>query len=151
MHERFKAHTIEEAGHDLLAVRDVKNLGYNPEQLPVLSITRGFIQAQYYWLESVSPYSIFGWILLLETCAAEIAPGIVEKLDAVHGKHCCGFLRLHAYEDQDHVAKAWVMLEQCSSEELQCIWDNYRQSADNYLMIFEDIERGLSTLSRKVA
>ena len=144
MHERFSAHTREETGHDSLATRDVRNLGYDPEELPVLSITKSFIHAQYHWLETVSPYSLFGWILLLESCAAEIAPGILPDLIDEYGNDGTKFLRLHAALDPYHTDEAWETIEQLSEEEFGQIWENYRQSVDNYLMIFDDIELGLA-------
>lgn len=144
MYNRFKAHTAEETGHDSLATRDVRNLGYDPDDLPVLSITKSFIHAQYHWLETVSPYSPFGWILLLETCAAEIAPRILPGMIDEHGLRCTKFLRLHATEDPDHIDQAWQMVTALPSATLQQIWENYRQSVDNYLMIFDDIELGLA-------
>lgn len=144
MHERFSAHTREETGHDNLATRDVRSLGYDPDDMPVLSITKSFIHAQYHWLETVSPYSLFGWILLLESCAADIAPGVLPTLIAEHGEEGTKFLRLHAALDPYHTEEAWRTIAELPSDTLFQIWENYRQSVDNYLMIFDDIELGLT-------
>lgn len=136
--KRFFDHVVEEFGHEALAERDIKVMGYDFDQLPVLSTTKGFVHAQYYHVHHVSPFAFFGYILLLETLpvqCADLLPGLIET----HGLKAVSFMKLHVEEDVDHSQSAWGIISLLPPEALQAIYDNFEEASDNYCAMLNDI------------
>jgi len=135
---RFFHHVVEELGHEELAKRDIIALGYDFDELPVLSITKGFVHAQYYHVHHVSPYALFGYIVLLETLPVQNAD-LLPALIKCHGPKATSFLKLHVEEDVDHSDNAWKMIAMLPAETLDQIYDNFQECSDNYTAMLKQI------------
>ncbi len=128
IHLRFLEHLREEHGHEHLAIRDLKGLGFDIKQFTEFPETSAFYQTQYYWLEHKDPISFFGWILCLEGLAVREGKTVHERVSKAHGKNCAHFLKVHAQEDIDHVEKAKKMVASVDDKQAQIIQQNLRES-----------------------
>lgn len=129
LHKRFLGHTGEENAHELLALRDLQKLGYDIKDFPEFAQTKTMYEIQYHKIEHYDPAAVMGYILVLETVAANDLKWLNEKLTALYGKDCAKFIRVHAEEDPDHVEKALKVIEGLKKDRLPAIDMNIEQSA----------------------
>ncbi len=149
---RFIKHMSEEHNHQLLALRDLKSLGYDIENFSELPATKMLYESMYYKVEHKSPYALLGYILLLEIAASEIGPQIVDKLSAYYPKSALNFLRVHAEEDEDHVQKAYEVISSLPEYEQRLVLECFEQSAFAYSRLLLTLkEQFISSTFKKVA
>src|SRR5215470_14775595 len=86
IHRRFIRHATEEMSHEILALRDLKNLGLSLESYHEFPSTRAFYQTQYYMIEHVSPWSFWGYILMLEGLAVSEGAWLYDEIKRHHGE-----------------------------------------------------------------
>lgn len=129
LHKRFLKHTDEENSHELLALRDLQKLGFNIENFPELAQTKTLYEIQYYKIEHCDPAALMGYILALETLAANDLKWLKEKVTGLYGKECAKFIQVHADEDPDHIEKALKVVDQLSANRLPAIDINIQQTA----------------------
>jgi hypothetical protein len=135
-HYRFAEHIKEERHHELLAIKDLKEIGCDIEQFEELPETAAFYQTQYYWIERVNPIALYGYILCLEGFATQGAVAFYESVCATYGKKAGTFLKVHTCEDVDHLEKALSRLESISLEEAHIIEKNLKLSCTLYKNIY---------------
>lgn len=136
MHRRFHVHAGEENNHELLAERDVKDLGYDVKTIGEFPITNGFYATQYYTIEYVSPESLFGWILPLEGLALHYGQGMWDRVQQTP-KMPDRFLKVHVNEDPDHVASALKTVENFNPKQEEQVCKNIEFTVDTYFRIME--------------
>jgi hypothetical protein len=153
LHRRFLDHTREERAHDTMALRDLKNLGYEIEAFPELPETQAFYQTQYYWIQHRDPRAFFGYILCLEAFAIGGAKRIYEAARDAFGDKSTVFLKVHVQEDVGHSDLALKQLENLTLEQKQMIVENLRLSCHLYAQIYRRINSmaGVKTPVRKAA
>jgi hypothetical protein len=139
LHVRFAAHMGEEKRHELLALHDLKAIGLELEAFPERPSTRAFWEPQYYKIEHVNPVALFGYILALEAMSAAHGPSVFEQVSTAHGSAAATFLKLHAHDDEDHVAKAVAMLEHVDARGRADIEQNLEQSTFSYLTLLGEL------------
>lgn len=132
LHDRYVDHAKEERGHQLIAISDLKTLGYAIEQLPCLSSSAAMYQIQYYWIQHRGAASFFGYTLALEALAEKFGPQIYKRILAAHGKQACKFLNLHAEADVGHLEEAFKNIDKLNPIEAQMALENMAISSDTY-------------------
>lgn len=142
-HVRFGAHIGEEKSHEKLALHDMKQLGASIDSSRELSSTRMFYETQYYKINYVDPFALYGYILMLEATGPMCGGEIVERITRAHGAKCATFLRLHAEEDVDHVQRALEMVSQLDPTTHEVVLQNLHQSAKAYCLMLSEIAAGL--------
>jgi len=135
LHHRCAKHMAEERKHELLAVHDLQVLGHHLNDFPELPATRMFYEPQYTKIDRGAPIALFGYILVLEAMSAAHGPMHVNRVVAAHGARAASFLKLHANEDQDHVAKALESLAELDAETARLVEENIEQSAFAYELL----------------
>lgn len=128
-HKRFLTHIREESGHEVMARRDLEELGYTLEDFPELPETRMFWETQYYKIEHIDPLSLMGYILALEAVACEQCPWITQELKKSFPNNAHTFMRVHGEEDPDHVTKAWEQISALPPARLKAVVENFEQTA----------------------
>jgi hypothetical protein len=141
LHWRFLEEAKEEKRHELLALQDLKNLGYAPEQFVELPHTSFFYQTLTYLIENEHPISILGYALTLEGFAAKRLNEIYPRVKATYGDKCITFLRLHCEVDADHFDNALPHLKACPEDLLPLIVKGINQCCAIYKGIFTDIKQ----------
>ena len=137
--KRFVAHLGEENGHDIIALKDLENLGYNIEDFPELPETRMFWEAQYYKIEHNDPLSLLGYIYVLEVIGSKECPRLMPLLSKSYKANCCNFIRIHGEDDPEHVDKALGLINSLPSERLRWIQENFDQTVNAYLIFLDCI------------
>jgi thiaminase len=137
IHRRFIRHATEEMSHETLALRDLNALGLSLEHYPELPSTRAFYQTQYYMIEHRSPWSFWGYILMLEGLALTKGPWLLDKLTQHHGEKAASFVKVHAAEDVGHMAKAEKALEALPEAEHPLVVDQIANSCFYYGVMLE--------------
>jgi hypothetical protein len=128
LHYKLMEHCREEAGHDAIALGDLKKMGFSIEDFPALAETTALYRAQYYALEYGLPVSHFGYSFCFEGYAARRAERIQRAVEAAHGVGKASFLALHAVVDQDHFASAFEVLSTVTDIEAAEIKENLELS-----------------------
>jgi len=154
LHWRFLEEAKEEKKHELLALQDLKNLGYTPDQFQELPHTSFFYQTLTYMIENEHPISILGYALTLEGFAAKRLVEVYPRIKTCYeGSKAISFLKLHCELDADHFENALPHLQACPQELLPLISKGIDQCCAIYQGIFDDIEkyetRGQSVLFPK--
>jgi thiaminase len=148
LHHRFTAHMAEEKKHELLALHDLKGIGFSIDGFPEHPITRMFYESQYFKIEHQDPLSLFGYILPLEAMSVSKGPWVRERVVESHGPGCVAFLRVHVEDDVDHLDKAFRTLETASAERRQLIELNMRQTTFGYVALLSEIRRQIDDNTR---
>lgn len=151
LHLRFLKHLSEEAGHEKLAINDLKALGYTIDDFKELNATRCFYEPQYFKIEHKDPLAIMGYILYLEVLAQNICPPLSKKLTALYGKKAATFLIVHGEEDPHHVEEAQKMLATLPPEALAIITENLEQSSFAFNLMMKEINDSVQLAKWKKA
>lgn len=139
LHYRFLRHAAEETGHENIALKDIKTLGFKLEQFVESPATMALYQTQYYWIQHVEPASIYGYILALEGFAARHCRTMYETCKAAHGEGASLFWKIHSEDDPDHLEKALAHVAQLSESTLKNVYVNLVQTAAYYAEIYNEI------------
>lgn len=137
LHRRFIKHAAEEMSHETLALRDLKNLGLSLAQYPEFPSTRAFYQTQYYMIEHVSPWSFWGYILMLEGLAVTKGPWLYNEIKQHHGEHAGSFVKVHAAEDVDHMDEAEKAMQSLPERERPIVVEQIANSCFYYCSMLE--------------
>lgn len=129
---RFIKHIAEENAHEVLAERDLKELGMSPSDFAHLPETKALWEPQYYKVLHESPLSLMGYIIALEYFSSVYLPKFYEAVKDAHGEKASLFLKVHAEEDPDHTEKAIALTSQLSLELQEIIMANVIQTAKSY-------------------
>lgn len=140
LHKNVIRHLREESGHDELALRDLKHLGYGDlSQLPELPETRYLWQAQYFWIHQAGPFAHSGYSLMLEGLATRECKPIAETLERTYGKAGATFVRVHAMEDEGHFEEGMGRLLAAPGSEGPQAIENLAQSRELYERILREV------------
>lgn len=139
VHNRLLEHMREEKGHENLSSRDLKILGMRLNEIPELSTTKCVYQTQFYWIEHVSPYAFFGYLLALESLAIHAGPEVHKRVCNAHGPKASSFLKVHTEEDVNHVQDVIEWIAKMPKAEQEIIYDNYVHSLENYKNMMAEI------------
>jgi uncharacterized ferritin-like protein (DUF455 family) len=137
MHRRFLKHTEEENSHEVMALRDLQNLGYKIEDFPELPETRLLYEPQYFKVEHLDPLALMGYILALEVLAYKECPPLKSFLTDRYGAKCTVFIKVHADDDPDHVEKAMELIQGLPEHRLNMIMENLEQTSIAYVSMIK--------------
>jgi thiaminase len=137
LHRRFIKHATEEMSHETLALRDLKNLGFSLRQFPEFPSTRAFYQTQYYMIEHVSPWSFWGYILMLEGLAVTNGAWLYNEIKQHYGEKAGSFVKVHAAEDVGHMAEAEKAMESLPERERPLVIEQIANSCFYYCSMLE--------------
>ena len=132
LHARFVDHSKEERGHQLIAISDLKALGFRIEELPRLAQSAAMYQIQYYWIQHQGPVSFFGYSLALECLAAAFGPEVYRRTSTAHGAKSTVFLKVHSEDDVEHTDRAFKLLATLSETEAKLVVENLEISSELY-------------------
>lgn len=136
-HLRCIDHLSEEKGHDKMLLNDLKILGRKIEEFPELEGAMALYQTQYFWIQHKSPMSFLGYIVILEGLAIVAGP---EVYRAVKPTGAVTFLGLHTEEDEDHIEKAYQMIEALPAKEQELALANAKLTAFIYKQMVGQIQ-----------
>lgn len=139
LQRRLAKHSTEERGHEQLALRDLSDLGYKPENIGEFPVTTALYATQIYKLQNVSVEPLMGWILPLEGIAVEFGSAIREKVS--QAKLPTRFLDIHVDEDPDHVTSAFKTIESLNPEMQADTMKNMEMTRDFYFGILNDCRK----------
>lgn len=148
-HNRFIKHMMEEKGHENLASTDLKALGYTLSDFPELPSTSALYQTQYYWVNEVSPYAFFGYLMALEGLAATVGKDVREAVNKSHEAKSTKFVKVHSEEDLHHIEECFEWLQKIPEGEMQFVYRNLVNSLKNYANMVNEISA--ATLTFKLA
>lgn len=137
---RFIKHISEETSHEILAERDLQDLGMKPSDFYHMPETRALWEPQYYKMLHEGPLSLMGYIIALEYFSCTYLPAFYKKVQDVYGVKAGRFIKLHAEEDPDHIQKAIELTEKLSPDLQEIILVNIMQTARTYSMMMEACE-----------
>ena len=146
-HLRCLDHMKEERSHEILALQDLKNLGYPISQFPESSMTSAFYQSQYYLIDYAHPLALYGYILCLEGISSTAGKNVYEQVCQAFGEKTATFWKVHSQEDDGHLAEAFEKLNMVTPAEADIILQSLKQSSDLYRMILAEIMSQVSDIN----
>lgn len=135
LHQFFIHHLEEEMNHQLLALADIKKLGYSIDVIPEFSSTRMFYETQYYKAIR-NPVSFYGFGLMLELLSISAGKKAYKRVKEANLESV--FLKVHVHEDESHAPAVEKILEGVSEQDRKEIISNLLQSAYAYELILEE-------------
>jgi hypothetical protein len=139
LHARFVDHSKEERGHQIVAVADLKSLGYELKDLPRLPQSEVMYQIQYYWIQHRGATSFFGYTLALESIASEYGKFIYDSVNKAHGAKASKFMKLHSEDDVEHIQKAYDQINKLNEKELELVAENLTLSSQLYRSMLTEV------------
>ncbi len=134
---RFIKHISEESSHEILAERDLQDLGMKPTDFYHLPETHALWEPQYYKMLHEGPLSLMGYIIALEYFSCTHLPAVYKRIQEAHGTKAGRFIKLHAEEDPDHIQKAIELTSTLSPELQETILVNIVQTSKTYSLMVE--------------
>lgn len=141
LHGRFFDHAKEEKNHERIILNDLRSMGRSIDQYSCFSSTSALYRTQYYWIQNVSPMSVYGYFLFLEGIAVEHGPAIVEAVRKGNPEKSMKFLKVHVEEDVGHMDDHFKILTDVTPEETKMILENMRETGDYYTALLKDAAR----------
>lgn len=148
LHRRFSTHATEEKGHEILAQRDLADMGYDAKTLPEFSVTTSFYATQFYKIQNECSENFMGWIFPLEGIAVEHCGQIRDRLRAAGLP--TRFLDVHVDEDVDHVESAFKAVKNLTPEQEKGLLTNMDLTKDMYLMMLDECQKRGGQLSKSL-
>jgi len=139
---RFIKHISEETAHEVLAEKDLADLGMKPSDFPQRPETRVLWETQYYKIQHEHPLALMGYIIALEAYACTFLPKICALTEESYGGKAMRFNKLHAEEDPDHVSKAMELTLKLPAHIQELVAVNVQQTAMAYSNMVEACMRG---------
>lgn len=140
---------IDERHHDRLCIHDLRNLGFDPkEYVSGLSGmgTWTMVGQNHYLATTGDPAGILGFAAATEGLGATLGPQAAEAMTKYpFAQKALSFLKVHAMEDQDHIARVRAAFERCaeSPERYELMLKTWIYTLRAYAMLFSDaLERG---------
>jgi hypothetical protein len=127
LHKSLLQHLREEVGHEMLALKDLKSMGWTLNETPEMMETKFMIQNQYYWIAK-SPYTHYGFIWVLEALAVLRGKELVKRMSKHHPENCFSFIDVHAEEDVDHSDAIVAQISEFKTEDLIMLRENMLQT-----------------------
>ena len=134
---RFVRHIGEETSHEVLAEKDLKDLGHSPEDFYHKPETKALWEPQYYKILREDPMGFMGYILVLEQFACVRLDSLLKDVESAYEGKAKRFIKLHAEEDPDHVDKAIIFSESLSTERQKLVVMNMYQTATAYSQLLK--------------
>lgn len=151
VHQRFLTHIREENKHEQLAIKDIENLGHKIEEFKELPALKAFYQVQYYYIEHLSPWAFFGYILSLENLSIAVGQEVLDRTFKEYGEKATRFLKVHVEEDVGHVDLAFKQLEHLSKKEWEYIYQSVESSTYLFGQTLREIADGAHFCTQNAA
>jgi hypothetical protein len=129
---RFVREILEERGHELLLINDLKAIGYSIKDFEELPETAFFYQTLSYLIDRENPVSILGYSLTLEGLSALKTHEYYHRAVHVFGEKACSFLKVHSVVDEKHFAAGLEFLKECPATSVAPIMKGARQCSAIY-------------------
>ena len=136
LHRRFVAHVSEEINHEIMAVRDLGNLGFDVSKMQESRATKDFYGHQFNVIREHGPSAFMGWVLFLEGISAIHGPRLLTEVSPF-GPDATLFLKVHAEDDQDHIDSAFDVVNLVPEAKLDLVLQNMLKSSSGYEAILE--------------
>lgn len=146
-HWRFLEEAKEEKKHEVLALNDLHNLGYQLSNFPELPHSSFFYQSLNYMIVNEHPISILGFSLTLEGFAAIKAKRFYERVKAHRKENETTFMKVHCELDVEHFKNALPHLESCPNDLLPIVSRSIEMCSSIYQGIFSDITNSQNKLN----
>lgn len=142
-------HIAEEKGHEKLAERDLKTLGYDLETFEAMPESMAMYQRIYKESEEVDPIApLMGYAVALEGLSAKVALEITQRVEKAHGKGSASFIKLHGEVDQDHSKESVEGLKKLTQKQRELVMESIKKTREDYLnlmnLVFDSKEKAIA-------
>lgn len=145
---------VDERHHDRLCVHDLKNLGFETGEYLARLPGPGawsMIGQNHYLASMLDTAGILGFAAATEGLGAHLGPRVTEAMAQYpFAPKAVSFLKVHAMEDQDHIARVQDAFNRCakSPERYELMLRTWTYTLRSYAMLFSDALEHAETLAR---
>ena len=129
----------EEAGHEDMALADIKNLDLDIKNFPERTETSAYYQTLYYHIDRSGPDALIGYFTVLEGVAATILYENFPSLQKIYGENQLTFIHEHAVLDQEHYPEGLSKIAGLPEERQQEIAKIGKFSAELFRKVIDAI------------
>ncbi|MEU9607617.1 iron-containing redox enzyme family protein [Streptomyces sp. NPDC048057] len=146
----------DERHHNRLCVRDLRNMGIDPDEylgdVPGLGTWTMVAQNHYLARAAQQPVGIIGFAAATEGLGARLAPKVAEAMGQyAFAKDSLSFLKVHSMEDQEHIETVRKGFDRSAAESPEAytvMLAAWKYTLRAYAQLFTDsLERGGSELA----
>ena len=131
-----------ELGHENLALKNLKSLGYSIESFSEMPATSSSYHSIFYLMDYESPLSLLGYKIPLEGFASQDSQKLFyEKMLGLYGESSTFFIKVHDSEDSVHYKQGLKMLEMCEKNDLIAISKACQQVSYAFEVMLEAIAK----------
>lgn len=140
LHLHCLSHAAEERSHELLALSDLRSLGYSLANFQELPATKALYRSAYYLIDRCSPFALFGYAYFLERIAISAGEPVMARVKSSFGMKAVKHIHVHTKEDPGHIESYEQMLEDLSEQEREIVLEAVDTTASEYERIFLEIK-----------
>jgi len=127
LRDYFARHLEEERGHHRWLAADLLSAGVDVTQTGIPLKAVEMVGTQYYLVRHLDPAALLGYMAHSECLPTP--PGVVDELEAAHGKELLRTLRYHAEHDADHGRELLQVVDGLPGERQLIVLESALQSA----------------------
>lgn len=139
MHQKCLLGIMEEKGHEVLVIRDLRSLGYSISQFQEFTATSAYYQTLYRNITTDGPVALIGYFVPLEGLAAIGLSKVMGIVTEKYGAKGTNFLQMHCKVDEGHFATGLDFIEAFDREKAVIFKKHLNYSTNLYINILESI------------
>ncbi len=139
LHLRLIQGITEEKGHEILAIRDLKSLGFQISQFEEFSETSAYYQTLFCNIGVDGPCALLGYFIPLEGLAAIGLHNVLKTVNKEYGDNGSSFLRMHCVVDEGHFSEGMGFLDHLSEPQLNTVRKHLKLSTALYIHILDAV------------
>lgn len=146
LHKKLLQGIIEEKNHEIMAINDLKEVGYDMASMKELPSTTCYYQTLLAAIDYDGPYALLGYFVALEGLGAIGADYVFDSTFAKWGKKGTQFLRVHTRVDQHHFTDGLEFIESLPIDKQIMIEKYVESSTKIYIGLLEGVKATYKSL-----
>lgn len=146
LHKKMLQGITEEKNHEIMAINDLREVGYRMEEMQELPSTTAYYQTLLAAIDYDGPYALLGYFVALEGLGAIGAGHVFDSTFAKWGKKGTQFLRVHTRVDQHHFTDGLEFIESLPMEKQLMIEKYVKSSTELYIGLLNGVKAHYNSL-----
>ena len=146
IHKKMLQGITEERNHEIMAINDLREVGYEMSEMKELPSTTSYYQTLLAAIDYDGPYALLGYFVALEGLGAIGADYIFESTFEKWGKKGTQFLRVHTRVDQHHFTDGLEFIESLPKDKQVMIEKYVVSSTHIYLGLLAGVKAHYKSL-----
>jgi hypothetical protein len=139
-HEHFLRAITEEKDHGIMALNDLRELGFEIEQFREQPLTKAFYQTLFFSIDTQGFPALLGYFFVLEGVAGARGTEIYRVLKEAYAGRAISFVEEHVILDAEHYPRSLAMLRGLRPDYLRVVLDSTQLAGPIYRHMIDAVE-----------